>query len=237
MTFAQTIITGKGNQIFLNLTLLPGGVTAEPVPFTITPSAPISANDTSFTPTAALAVGENLAVGSPITFPGGDSDIRQVLFSTSEVVGDGVTVPTINVRPAYVDIPVAAADVGPIRLLGGTNVERTFSSAVTDAIHHEDVAAYLVSSLISKDLEIPWTGDVVPGYPSYFLLQEILAQAEPTVWYELELTPPSGFSKGLITKNYSFISEYTDTWPADDKCIYSFTIKNQGSPTIVQPAL
>ena len=232
-----TIITGKGNKVKLYLTFLPSGVSTEPTEFTITPTADITAASTSFTPTAALAVGENLAVGTPIVFSGGDTDIKKVVWSTADVIGDGVSTPTINIRPAYETITAGAGSVGKTRLLGGRTLDRNFTTNQVESIHHEDTAAYLVSALVSKNLEIPWTGDTSPGYTSFFFLQEVQAQAEASVWFELELTPPGGFTTGLITKNCAIISDYSDTWPSDAECQYNFTIKNQGTPTIVQPAV
>ena len=237
MALAQTIITAKGDKVRLKLQILPEGVVAEPTDFTVTPTAPISLNDTSFSITAPLAVGQNIAIGQPIVFTGGDSDITQVVFATSEHIGDGVFVGPISILPAQGNIPAAAATVGKTTMLGGRTVDRNFTTATLEALHFEDTAAYQVSTISTKNLEIPFTADTSPGYISFWLLQEIQKQAEPTVWFELELVPPGGFSTGLVTKNCAIITDYSDTWPTEAECQNNFTIRNQGTPQIIQPTV
>ena len=237
MAQTQTIITGKGDKVKLNLQILPEGVSTEPTDFTVTPTGVINPNDTSFSIATPLAVGQNIAIGQPIVFTGGDEDIRQVVFAASEHIGDGAFTGPITILPAQGTIPVGAGTVGKTKILGGRTVDRNFTTATIEALHFEDTAAYQVSTVSTKNLEIPFTADTSPGYTSFWLMQEIQKLAEPTIWFELELVPPGGFSTGLITKNCAILTDYSDTWPTEAECQNNFTIRNQGTPQIVQPTV
>ncbi len=227
---AATIVIGNDNKIFLKIIPLAGDSETKPTSFTVTPTTDIAKDDTDFTATTPLAIGENIARDQPIIFPGGDTDITKVVYASADVIGDGV-VTTVPIVAAPSLITAGAGSVDFIRLLGGTTLSEAYETSTATATHFEDIGAYTSSAIQNKSLNLPFEGDIGTSYVSYYMLRQIANRGTVQVYYESETIGPSEAVNGPILEGRAIVTGVSFDFNSEDKCTYSFTLENQATPT------